>query len=300
MGYSLARRVTIILYDFEGQLDLATLERPPLCALRALRVSGFLLTREGWARTPHEQRLKLCLAGSQPDVDVASVSGALKFTSPRELKMFSRLNEPAKDVVPESVQGALGPGRSVPVPVWAGLRPLDRHVLAMLGSNTRLLWRALDEMGASIQTASGHPAHVSWTGEVAHVEVHMRVEAAHKLLSMSLHSGHALVLARASGIRAARRAAELMDLHAHVITGPVELGFRTDYDSLPACVLCQAHASAVDGEFFPAGSLLAAVAAAATLADLVRDTDPAAVIQKGWIVKGPWLVGDDEETTIGM
>jgi molybdenum cofactor biosynthesis enzyme len=129
----------------------------------------------------------------------------------------------------------------------------------------------------------------------------MTREAARRLYSTGLHSGHALVLARATGIRAARRAAELMDLHAHVITGPVELDFRADTDARPASVLCQSHVSSVDGNFFPAGSLMAAVAAAATLADLVREEDPAAIIQAGRIVEESWLVGsDDEEATIGM
>lgn len=290
--------MTIVLYDFEGPLDLATLERPPLCALRALRVGGFLLTRTGWDLTPHEQRLKLSLIGSQQHIDVTSVREALAHTPPRELKMFSKTDEPSREAAPDRLQGALGPGRSLPPEVWSGLRPIDRHVLAMLGSNARLLWRALDEVGAAIRTAPGHSPHGGWTGELAHVEIHMQADKLNTLHAPSFHDGRALVLSRVAGIRAARQAGELMDVFAQVMTGAVELGFGIAQEPRPSHVLCQAHVSSVDGEFFRAGSLVAASTSAATLAALVQELDPGVVMQKGKIVEEPWLVDDEEEATI--
>ncbi len=211
--------------------------------------------------------------------------------------MFSAAREPSRDAAPDKLQAALGPGRSLPPEVWSGLRAIDRHVLAMLGSNARLLWRAIDEMGAAVRTAPGHSTHGGWTGELAHVEIHMNADGIDALHRSSFHDGRALVLARVAGIRAARQAGELMDVFAQVMTGAVELGFWVARD--PAShVLCQAHVSSVDGGFFRAGSLMAASAAAATLAALVQEFDPSVIMQKGRIVEESWLVGDDDEATI--
>ncbi len=291
--------MTIILYGFEGPLDVSSLERPPLCALRALRMTGMLLSREGWEATPHEARLKISLAGSQPVVDCDGVRNALMDSPPRQMKMFQRLSDPDPAVVPKGIQRALGPGRSIPTEVWGKLRPIDRHVLSMIRGNTRLLWRAMEEIGVAIQGAEPG-THSAWTGEVAHVEIGMRQSTARKLEDPNFHDGRALILARVAGLRSARWAADLMDLHSQVIVGAVELGFRVGYTERPARVLCQSHVSTVHGEFFRAGSLLAAMTASAAVADLVGEHDDSVVIRAGRIAEQPWLVGDDDETTLGM
>ena len=291
--------MTIILYDFEGPLDMARLERPPLCALRALRLTGMLLSREGWEATPHESRLKISLAGSQPVVDTNVVRDALMESPPRQMKMFQRLSDPTPTSVPEGIQRALGPGRSIPTEVWAQLRPIDRHVLSMIRGNTRLLWRAIEEIGVAIQGAEPG-TESAWTGEVAHVEIRMKQSTARKIEDPTFLDGRALILARVAGLRAARRAGELMDLHSQITTGAVELGFRVGYTGRPARILCQAHVSSVLGEFFRAGSLLAAATASVTLADLMSEHDSSVRIEEARVAEQPWLVGDDDETTLGM
>ncbi|MEZ4221105.1 MAG: cyclic pyranopterin monophosphate synthase MoaC [Polyangiaceae bacterium] len=288
----------IVLYNFEGPLDLAVLDRPPLAALRALRITGVLLTRAGWTATPHGARLDLSLLGSQPKVENEKVVEALSTTPPREVKMFQRQLDPDPDSVPEDVQRALGPGQALSLELWRSLTSLDRHVLIMLRANTRLLWRALDEISAK----QGGPFRLglqqAWTGELARAEVRMRPKTAQRLQSPSFRGGLTLVLARTAGLRAARRAGELMDEHSHVTTGAVELGFRIDYDENPAKVLCQAHVSSVQGEFFAAGSLLAATTAAATLVDLAREEDAGVMIEGARLAQEPWLAEGDDEVTL--
>src|SRR5262249_719022 len=139
----------------------------------------------------------------------------------------------------------------------------------MLANNTRLLYRAIAEIalrsrfGASVLPSRG------WTGTLAHADVRMAPEVIAKLQTPELLDGRACILARVAGIRAARWASEILDLHAHVATGPVEVGFIIDPIKWPSLVVWQAHVSTIDGQFSPSASLLAAVTAAAALHDMV-------------------------------
>ena len=180
---------------------------------------------------------------------------------------------------------------------WAQLRPFERFVLNALRSNTRLLWRALTEI-------RGATPGVSWSGTLARAEVQLRVDGqvrrdvlrllAHDLLLQ----GRGLVLAKASGRRAARSAAELFDLHAEATTGVVELDWLVQ--TAARSVLWQAHASTADGEFFPAASLAAATMAAASLCDMLKEFDPDVELRHARLADEEWIVGafELEESTI--
>ena len=112
-----------------------------------------------------------------------------------------------------------------------------------------------------------------------------------------LLEGRAFLLARAAGLRAARKFNETFDLHADAAPGSIELDWTVKKDE--ALVLWQAHISTWEGTFSPSASLLAATTAAICLFDMIKEFDPSAGIQNAWISEEPWIVGrgDWEEST---
>jgi hypothetical protein len=115
-----------------------------------------------------------------------------------------------------------------------------------------------------------------------------------------LHAGRSGVLARASGVRAARRVADVVDTHAETTIGPVEL----EYGPLRGTgVLWQGHVSTAEGAFSDTASLLAVTTAAVAMIDLLREVDPNACIASATLADEPWLFGregGDSESTIAM
>ncbi len=292
-------KVASTVYTFEAPLDLQSLPRPPLAALRALRLAGMLVSKVGWEAMPLAARRGIVDAGSTDSVDPERVRGYLMSCPPREIRMLPRVADPPADRVPEHVLQALGPGRPIPVKFWQALRPLDRHVLSMLTGNTRLLWRALDELMVRTRGGAAMATGTSWTGELARCELKLSSHTARLLTNPEFHEGRGLVLARVAGIRAARWAGDLLDLASHVVTGPAELGFRIQDETSAGGVLCQAHVSTGEGGFFRGGALLAASTAAVALLEMVKDHDPTAAVHGLCIAEEPWLVMEEDETTIG-
>ena len=287
------------IYDFEGPLDLETLPRPPLAALRALRITGVLLTPAGWRETPLDARQRLIHLGSENCVDREQVLEALMQSPPREMKMFPALREPAEAEVPEELSLALGPGRKLPRSVWLELRPLDRHVLMMLRANTRLLWRALDELMGMTRGGVALASSAAWTGELARCELRTHRVSARRINAADFHEGRACVLARVAGIRAARRTGQVLDLASQQVAGAIELGFLVQAEERPPRILCQAHVSTVDGQFFRSASLLGVATAATALYDMLSEHDPHLVIEGARVAEEPWMVLEEDETTVG-
>lgn len=288
-----------LIYGFEAPLDLETLPRPPMAALRAMRSSGMLVSQAGWQAMPLEARRGVARAGQGDPVDPDHVRGYLMAAPPREVRMLPRVSDPPVNQVPEHVLYGAGPGRPVPLRFWQALTPLDRHVLSMLSGNTRLLWRALDELMVRTRGGSELATTASWTGELAHCEIKTTPHTARRLHDPAFHEGRATILARVAGIRAARWAGDLLDLASHVVTGPVELGFRSLDEAAPGILLCQAHVSTSEGDFFRGGSLLAASTAAVALVEMVKDVDPLACVQGVTIAEERWMVAEEDETTLG-
>jgi len=285
-------------YAFEELTE--DLPRPPKAALRAMFAAGILVSPKGWKTLSTETRQALALEGTRDTVNLVMVSELLKEAPPGQIRLVARTADPSIDAVPAPVLKALGPTRTITQPQWATLRALDRYVIASLAANTRLLWRALDELsavpGSQLPKAGGQ----SWSGALAHCEVHCHPNAIERLTSPKFLDGKAFVLARVAGVRAARRASELFDLQSETATGPAELDWGPTKQA--GVLLWQGHVSTWDGEFFPAASMLAVSAAAVALYDMVKEIDPTASIGAAGIVEEPWRVGgaggfDREEST---
>jgi len=275
-----------ILYAFEELSD--DLPRPPLVAVRALLGAGLAPSPRGWTSLPVETRVAIARHGLAGVVDTSAVRDLAQQIPPRFIKLVSRSRDPDPDKVPAPVTKGLGPARPISSAEWRSLRAVDRAVIASLAANTRLLARAYDELAE----AMGKPTAVRkalWSGAVARCEVHMNDDALDRLASSSFLDGRALMLARVAGIRAARKTAEILDLHADSATGPVELEGLVQHQK--GSVLIQSHVSTWDGAFFPAAALLGATTAAAALFDMIKDEDPAACIEAASIREEAWRVG---------
>lgn len=289
-----------LTYLFE-EIDEADLPRMPLAALRALRVTGVALSRSGWELVPTAARRELCEAGQRDAVIVPEVQRILEHAPLGQLRLVPRIPDPPGDRVPADLSGALGPGRGLPLPLWQQMSGLDRHVLAMCARNTRLAWRAIAEISLRLRYPGAVLPPGAWTGVLAHSEVKIPAEVVNMLGSPDFHDGRALVLARVAGIRAARWASEILDFHAGVATGPVEVAHGVEQRASQAAVVWQSHVSTVEGQFSPSASMLAAVTAAAALHDILARAGVSAVIEAARLVDEPWMLSDqDDDITLGL
>jgi molybdenum cofactor biosynthesis enzyme len=246
-------------------------------------------------------RQELVAAGARDTVARQEVQRLLERAPIREIKLVPRIDDPSISDVPAALAGAFGPSRPLTLKFWRSLRTLDRHVLMMFVNNTRLLWRALAEIalrnpqGLSVLPARG------WTGTVAHCEVKTTPEIVLALNSPRFLDGRACILARVAGIRAARWASEILDFHAAVATGPVEVGHFVDPTRRPGYVVWQAHVSTIEGQFSPSASMLAAVTAATALHDIITRASAYATIENARLADEPWLHHDmEDEVTVGI
>lgn len=274
---------------------------PPLAALRALQLSGVLLSRAGWLAMPLEAREAIVRAGVSDRVNVEWIRKAVAAAPLAELKMFPALADPDPTTPPRVLGNALGPGRPPPPELWQAIRPVDRFVMVALAQNTRLLHRLFEELLERSSTPE-LSAPMGWTGTVAHCELLLDLKSAMKLSNEEFFSGRALLLARAAGVRAARRADELLDIHAHEMVGPIELAATDRVGGHGVTITWQAHVSTAAGVFSPAASLLAVLTATAALYDLAARTGEVTmlVVQNGRIVDESWLANDrvDEATIV--
>jgi hypothetical protein len=287
------------IYAFE-ELAEDDLYRPPLSAQRALRCAGMLVSRAGWLGTPHDVRVALTWAGARDVVDLAEVKHLVDRMPLREMKLYPRWEDPSPYEVPQLLLESLAHARPLPIAFWQALRALDRHVLMMLSKNTRLLWRALDELAATSAHGREILASRVWHGLLGRCEMHLPVQVATRIGMRDFMDGRAIVLARSSGVRAARRSADLFDLRAGTGTGPIELGCAAAWSSKGATLLWQAHVSTAHGEFFSAASLLAVTASAVALYDMLWSQDPNVVVSiDGAVVREEtWVIGDTDEVTL--
>jgi molybdenum cofactor biosynthesis enzyme len=286
---------TSFCYAFEELSE--DLPRPPKAALRAMFSAGILVSPRGWKQVRNETRQALALEGTKEKVNREMVGELLKEAPPGQIRLVSKAADPSSDTVPAPLANALGPMRTINSVEWASLRSLDRYVLASLAANTRLLWKALDEMARTPGSKLSKRVVEPWSGSLARCELVMRADAIDRLMSPALLGGRAFVLARAAGVRAARRVSDTFDLQVDTVAGPAELDWTQDKKS--GALLWQAHVSTWDGEFFPAASLVAVSTAAIALFDMAKELDPRGRIGMASIAEEPWQVGgnDREEAT---
>jgi hypothetical protein len=274
----------------------ADLPRPPLAALRAFCWSGVILNQRGWEALRPDLRAAIATEGTR-DLPADQIARALlSHASARELQI--RPANPAFENHPApGIQAALGLARPFSHAEWTSLPGLARFVLNSLATNPRLLFRAYEEISADRLGGQRLP-RTQFYGPLASCELRLGATGETREALVSLLERHAVldgrgfVLARASGLRAARRVHETLDVHAERPCGALELDARVD--GARGAVLWQAHASTWEGEFHAAASLLAATTAATSLLDMLIDVDPKVTLQGVQISADAWRVGPDE------
>src|SRR5262249_51977993 len=157
--------------------------------------------------TPARHALSLEGAAEVPSRD--AVQGLLRGASLSKIKMVRPSIDPDPSTPPASLTRPGGAAAITPAD-WQVLPSVDRFVLSVLAANTRVLGRAIDEIfrrGAS--TLNG-----AWRGLLGHAEAQATPAALARLASFDFLDGRGLLLARASGLRAARRVPDVFDLRA--------------------------------------------------------------------------------------
>jgi len=288
-----------MIYAFEEiGPDLA---RPPLAARRALLGAGVAVPLDTWKSLPLPARQTIVQEGSNPSISDFVVKNAVSSVLKR-VRFMGPVKDPPFDSIPQSIVDALYTVRPLTLGEWQALNPLDRYTLLAVASNSRLLYRAIEEMtNGPSSTLSGTIKLKPWVGAVAHAEVRMTRAAFGEVAGGQIQGGKAIILARTAGVRAARAAHELLDGYAETYAGPVELDARLDA-SLGSYVW-QAHVSTAAGEFFGAASLLAVATAAVALRDAISSKDPTSTVGDVMLREEAWSVGSGgfgDEATVAM
>ena len=287
-----------MIYGFE---EIGTdLARPPIAARRALLGSGVTMPLETWQALPLAQRQVIAQEGTRDRVNELTVKNAVSSVLKR-VRFMGPVNDPPVDAIPQPVVDALRALRPLTVDEWRRLRPLDRYTLVALSANSRLLYRAIEEMTTGPASTLSSVKLRPWVGPLAHAEVKMSRVALGEIAGGRLQGGKAIVLARAAGVRAARGAHEIVDGYAEKYAGPVELDARLDVQL--GGYIWQAHVSSADGEFLAGPSTLAAATAAVALRDAISAYDPAATVGGVSLHEAMWSVGSGgfgDEATVAM
>ncbi len=288
-----------IFYQFE-QLD-EHLSRPPLAAQRALMVAGVRLSAAGWDAMTQEIRIALAGAGIQPQIDTEWVRSTLSGVPWEHVKLFSPIPDPPASEVPSPLQHALGPGRGIPLALWQAVGALDRFVLLMLAENVRLMARAVDEIAVRNRLPLTQLPLDGFVPVVGHCEVVMDPRTVRRLHEPDVLEGRALVLARTAGVRAARRASEILGLGGETRTGITEVGSEIVEDFGRGILLWQGHVSTTEARFYPAASLLAVTTAATAVYTMVTtQLNESASITGGKLVEETWRVETGGAPTLGL
>ena len=276
------------------------LPRPPLAARRALLVSGVAVPLDTWQSMPLPARQAIAQEGTKDAVSEFVVKNSVSPVLKR-IRFMAPVKDPPIDTIPQPVIEALRSVRPITPPEWKQLSPLDRYALLALSGNSRLLYRAIEEMTTGPASTLSSIKLRPWVGPLAHAEVHMSRVAFGDLAAGNVQGGKALVLARAAGVRAARGARDVIDGYAEKWAGPVELDARLDAET--GGYVWQAHVSTADGEFFAAASVLAAATAAVALRDAIAARDPSASVGGVVLKEATWSVGSGQfgdEATVAM
>ena len=267
----------------------ADLTRPPLAAVRMFRSAGFKMNLKAWAELPPDVRWAIATEGARDAIDPYVSRSLMRHVPLRHVELVGDTRLPENAPLP-GVLEALGYGPDWARSGWARLRPFHRFVLNVLRLNRRLLWRAFAEIqGIETHRQPGTPPIVAR----AEVEVGAREPVRSAVLELvtneRLLEGRGLLLARASGLRAAREARSIFDLYASQSTGAIELDWSVEHSR--SAVLWQAHVASVQGQFFPVASLAAATIAAVCLCDMLKEFDPRVRVNNAHIVEEEWAVG---------
>jgi len=276
------------------------LQRPPLSARRALLASGVAVPLDTWQSLPLQARQAIVAEGEKDAPSDFVVKQAISSVLKR-VRFMGGVKDPPFDSIPQPVVDGLRQLRPITLPEWQSLRPLERYTLVAISGNSRLLYRAMEEMTQGPTSSLTPGKLLPWVGPLAHAEVRMARAVFGEVAAGRVQGGKAIVLARAAGIRAARLAHDVIDGYAEKFAGPVELDARLDAEL--GGYVWQAHVSTVDGEFFAAASVLAAATAAVALRDAIAASDPSATVGAVAVREAAWSVGSGafgDEATVAM
>jgi molybdenum cofactor biosynthesis enzyme len=276
------------------------LPRPPLAARRALLGTGVAVPLDTWSAMPLQARQTIAQEGTKATVSDFVIKNAVSSVLKR-VRFMGPVKDPPLDGIPRAVSDALHAIRPLTLGEWQKLTPLDRYTLVAVSANSRLLYRAIEEMTSGPSSTLSSVKLRPWVGALAHAEVHMSRGAFGDIAGGIVQGGKAIVLARTAGVRAARSAHEVLDGYSEKYAGPVELDARLDMEA--GGYIWQAHVSTASGEFFAAASLLAAVTAAVALRDSIASKDPHASIAQVTLCEEAWSVGSGafgDEATVAM
>jgi cyclic pyranopterin phosphate synthase len=270
------------VYAFE-EIDEALL-LIPLAARRVLDALGRKLSLEAWISLPLEDRRRMVLAGTGDRVDM-HVGVLLERGGPGATRIPPQL-EPDADVVPVSLDAALGRAHPLDDRRWRVLSALDRYALAKYANNPEKLARAYAEIIDITLT------HLTGAGEAHMVDVSNKAETMRRAVatarvrttrevlgaidSAQLPKGDVLPAARIAGILAAKRVPELVPLCHPVRTTCVAVEFEASPDAGELCV--RAIVEAVDRTGVEMEAMTAAAVAALTIYDMIKSADRWATI----------------------
>jgi cyclic pyranopterin monophosphate synthase len=118
--------VSEAVYPFEDTGD--NLSLLPLAARRALDVSGFRLSLEGYQSLALEDRLELALSGTAENVDTQLVEALVRLSAVPATRI-KPAPDPDRERVPEQLASGQRRGRPVSDDEWRRLRAVDRYAL---------------------------------------------------------------------------------------------------------------------------------------------------------------------------
>ncbi len=288
-----------VVFKFEELGD--DLARAPLAAQRLFRWTGMHLKARGWAAIRPELRRAVAVEGSKEIISTSLAQAIFRELPMREVEMHPPYAEYEIEPRPELAQ-ALNLSQPLTREQWHAFPGIARFALNALSNNARLLWRAIGE----IRPMARGPISIGrnpFRGLVASCELALdktlpSYEPILRLLvGNKMFDGKGFVLARAAGLRAARRTQETLDMQSETALGPIELDWLVEPSR--GAVLWQAHASSWGGDFYPAASLIAVTVAATALLDMMYEVQRSASLRAAHIAEDAWRVGRDDDEDDG-
>ena len=157
-----------MIYEFEeiGQ----DLPRPPLAARRALLCSGVAVPLDTWQSLPLPARQTIAQEGTKDAISEFVVKNAVSPVLKR-IRFMGPVKDPPLDPIPQPVVDALRALRPLTVGEWQQLRPLDRYALVALSGNSRLLYRAIEEMTNGPASKLSSIKLRPWVGPLAWTQI---------------------------------------------------------------------------------------------------------------------------------
>ncbi len=257
----------------------------PLCARRALDLSGLKFGLAPYQELNVATRYRLAHLGSQDEVDSAAVREIAHLT--RQVEAITPVDDPDPHRVPEELKRVLGPDRPLSDKVWIGLTPLERYALVKVAQKnkpTRVEACYQEIIGAQQVSTHLRPqggvrmvsiSQKAETARQAQAEswVTMSSEAYNRLVRSDIPKGDVLGTARLAGIMATKKTADLIPLCHPLALQHAEVDFEHHPQEARLRVLCSVEVYGRTGVEMEA--MVGASTAALTIYDMLKSLDRA-------------------------